>query len=367
MSTRREHDDPHLGDLPPLVLDRQRVVHSPAFRRLQCKTQVFVTADGDHFRTRLTHTLEVADLARCIAAALGLSSELAEVVALAHDVGHPPFGHAGELALNDCLREQGGFEHNAHALRVVEELEHPYPEFRGLNLTHVVRECLAKHTTRFDRPGAHPLQDGQPPPLEGQVADIADRLTYGLHDLQDGLYAGMISQDSLTELALWNEAAGDPVVSGTRPWRRYLRPTIDAMRQLLVSAVVTETRRRMAAPDATGGMGERSVPAACVALPPQTEEQYAALEDLLTTHVYRDQRVARMDAKAQHVVKTVFAAYLDQPQEMGQRFAARVAQQGVQRVAGDYLAGMTDRFCLREHTRLFDPRIGTPPADPRGE
>jgi dGTPase len=176
-----------------LVVDRQRVVHSAAFRRLQHKTQVFVAPDTDHFRTRLTHTLEVAHLARCMAERLGLVPDLAEVVALAHDLGHPPFGHAGERALRACLRDHGGFEHNQHTLRIVEELEHPYPEFRGLNLTHAVRECLAKHATPYDQPGEHPLRDGRPPPPEGLVVDLADRLTYALHDLQDGLYAGLVN------------------------------------------------------------------------------------------------------------------------------------------------------------------------------
>ncbi len=233
----REHEDPLAGFLPPLVLDRQRVVHSSAFRRLQYKTQVFLTAE-DHFRTRLTHTLEVAHLARILAAALGLDAELAEVVALAHDLGHPPFGHAGERALDELLRAQGGFEHNSHALRVVEYLEHPYPHFRGLNLTLVVRQCLAKHSTRFDRPGAHPLQDGRPPPPEGQVAALADRLAYALHDLQDGLYAGLIEPASLRDLSLWVEAYRGPASPDPHELRRHLRPTIDRMQRLVVADVV---------------------------------------------------------------------------------------------------------------------------------
>ncbi|NUQ49753.1 MAG: dNTP triphosphohydrolase, partial [Phycisphaerae bacterium] len=205
----REHPEPLAETLSPLELDRHRIVNAAAFRRLQYKTQVFVAPEEDHFRTRMTHTLEVAHLARLLAAALRLDFGLAEVVALAHDLGHPPFGHAGERALADCMAAHGGYEHNRHALRVVEHLEHPYPDFPGLNLTRVVRECLAKHTTRYDLPGPHPLQDGRPPPPEGQVAALADRLAYALHDLQDGVYAGVIEPAALDELAIWRRARQD--------------------------------------------------------------------------------------------------------------------------------------------------------------
>jgi len=357
----REHADALADDLPPLVVDRQRIVHSAAFRRLQYKTQVFVALDleGDHYRTRLTHTLEVAHLARCLAEALGLNAKLAEVVALAHDLGHPPFGHAGEQALNECMQDHGGFEHNVHALRVVEYLEHPYPTFRGLNLTRCVRECLAKHTTQYDRPGPHPLQDERPPPLEGQVAALADRLAYGLHDLQDGLYAELVEPKQLQGLELWRGAYNSPAGPAGHAWRARLRPAIDRMQRMLIEDAVAETRRRLAEHAAERGAAVQRAGVEAVALSPQMGERVRELEAFLLEHVYRHEQLVQMDSKARRVITAVFNAYVERPQLMPSRFAGRVAEQGVQRVAADYVAGMTDRFCSQEHARLFDPRTDT--------
>jgi dGTPase len=233
----REHADPLAEGQDPLTVDRQRVVHAAAFRRLQHKTQVFVAPESDHFRSRLTHTLEVAHLARGLADALHLDAALAEVVALAHDLGHPPFGHAGETALAACLADHGGFEHNQHTLRVVEWLEHPYPEFRGLNLTRAVRACLARHSTPYDRPGPHPLQDGRPAPPESAVVDLADRLTYALHDLQDGLYAGLVEPASLNALGLWQATYAGPALDAPDAWHGHLRPAVDRMQRRVLAPV----------------------------------------------------------------------------------------------------------------------------------
>ena len=330
----REHDDPLAAELPPLVLDRQRVVHSAAFRRLLQKTQVFVALEDDHFRTRMTHTLEVAHLARCLAERMDLCADLAEVVALAHDLGHPPFGHAGEQALQMCMQAHGGFEHNQHTLRIVEHIEHPYPEFRGLNLTRVVRECLAKHRTAYDQPGAHPLQDGRPPTAEGLVVDLADRVAYGLHDLQDGLYAGVFEPAKLDELDLWAVAYEGPPADSPGGWRGHLRPTIDRVQARLVADVA-----RNAGPS--------------VRLSDEMEAQLAQLDRFLLENMYRSERLARADAHAKRVVAAIFAAYVAEPALMPRRYADRVAKQGAHRVAADYLAGMTDRYCLQEHARLF--------------
>jgi dGTPase len=337
----REHREASGSDMPPLALDRQRIVHSAAFRRLGYKTQVFLALTEDHFRTRLTHTLEVADLARRIASAMGLNAELAEAVALAHDLGHAPFGHAGERALNECAREQGGFEHNLQSLRIVEYLEHPYPEFRGLNLTRAVRECLAKHSTRYDRPGPHALQDGRPPPPEGQVADLADRLAYALHDLQDGLYAGLLAHDALGTLDLWQRAGGTLAHGPEQAWRRHLRPIIDRIQQLLVQDVVAASRHHGGAARLSSGM----------------EGSLDQLDAFLLERLYRHHQVLRMDHKAYRLVTEVFAAYVADPHLLPPRFLKRVPQEGVQRVSVDFIAGMTDRYCLREHGRLFDPRV----------
>jgi dGTPase len=361
----REHEDPLAVGRPPILLDRQRVIHASAFRRLQYKTQVFLSLEGDHFRTRLTHTLEVAEVARSLAAALDLNVDLAETVALAHDLGHPPFGHAGERALAACMQTHGGFEHNAQSLHVVEYLEHPYPEFRGLNLTHIVRECLAKHSTQFDKPGRHPLQDGRRAPLEGQAADLADRLAYALHDLQDGLYAGLIEPAALASLELWSRVRDGPPLPRA-DWRGRLRPAIDRMQSLLLEDAEAESRRRMAAHAGKARAGEearagkardpRGAPAALVALSGPMDAALRALEEFLLDQVYRHHQLVRMDAKAARILREIFEAYVAEPRLMPRRFSMRVKEQGVQRVAADYLAGMTDRYCLTEHARLFDPR-----------
>ncbi len=353
---RRDHEDPYAASLPPLLVDRRRIVQSSAFRRLQHKTQVFVAGSGDHFRTRMTHTLEVADLARSIAHLLGLNAELAELVGLAHDLGHPPFGHAGERALDSCMQGHGGFEHNAHTLRTVEVLEHSYPEFRGLNLTRVLRECLAKHETRYDHPDPHPLQDGAAAPLEGQIGDLADRLAYGLHDLQDGLYAGLFEPEALDDLELWRRCCPRPT-SGRSAALRVLRPTIDRMRQVLVGNVVDEARRRagLGSGQTLGGVSER-IPG-LIALAGPLEAELRQVEAFLAERVYRSQRLVRMDTKARRVLTAVFEAFVAEPRLLPGRYAERVKEQGAHRVVADYIAGMTDRFCQTEHARLFDARM----------
>ena len=335
----REHPDPLADMLPPLVLDRQRIVHSAAFRRLQHKTQVFVAPESDHFRTRLTHTLEVAHQARCLASLLNLNAELAEVVALAHDLGHPPFGHAGEKALNECLREHGGFEHNRHTLRIVEELEHPYPEFYGLNLTHAARECLAKHDTPYDRPGSHPLQDGRPPPPESHVVDLADRLTYALHDLQDGLYAGLLDLPHLADVPLWRAAYTGPETGPPDASRRHLRAATDAI-QARVFADLVHTARNSGA--------------AVAQLSPDLERELQQLAALLYTHLYRSEQLVRADDHARRILAAVFDALIEHPAHLPDRFRRRVDEHGLHRVVTDYVAGMTDRFCLDVYMQLCD-------------
>jgi dGTPase len=356
----REHEDLFARDLPPFVVDRRRIIQSASFRRLQHKTQVFVAGTGDHFRTRMTHTLEVAELARSIAQMLELNFELAEIVGLAHDLGHAPFGHAGERALAECMKDHGGFEHNAHSLRTVEYVEHPYPAFRGLNLTHIVRECLAKHSTQYDKPGAHALQDGRAAPPEGQVADLADRLAYGLHDLQDGLYADLFDPEMLDEVAIWRRCATGPTPTSRRQSRRHLRPVIDRIRQTLLDGVVSETRRRVAelgAKERASVEGDGVRVGGLVALPGELDGELRALERFLLEQVYRSPRLVRMDAKAKRVLTAVFDAYVGEPRLMPKRFAERVGAQGVHRVASDYIAGMTDRYCQDEHARLFDATV----------
>ncbi|MBI3759919.1 MAG: HD domain-containing protein, partial [Deltaproteobacteria bacterium] len=274
--------------------------------------------------------------ARCLAAQLGLDESLAEVAALAHDLGHPPFGHAGERALDECLEQHGGFEHNANSLRVVEYLEHPYPAFRGLNLTRVVRECLAKHETGFDKPGPHPLQDGKPAPPEGQVAALADRLTYCLHDLQDGLHARLIPPHALAASSLWRAAYDGPDPQADPNWIGHLRPAVDRMARRLRTAVAQANQR--------------------VQIDEAVERELDELEKLLVTNLYRHRKLQFEDERARRVICELFAAFEREPGRLPPRFAERIAQQSKQRVIGDYIAGMTDRFCFEEHERMTAPR-----------
>lgn len=346
----REHPDAYAADRPPLAVDRQRIIHSAAFRRLQYKTQVFVAPHGDHFRSRLTHTLEVASLARSIADALGLNAELAEVAALAHDLGHPPFGHAGERALDECMQRHGSrFEHNEHTLRVVTQLEHPYPDFRGLNLTEAARACLRTHATAYDRPGS---ATEEPVPLEGQVVARADELAYVSHDLQDGFYADLLTPDDLPELELWRLAYAGPDPPGRVDVLRRLRPTVERMQALLIDelrAAVDGSRVELA-----GASNIETARANRIELPNESRRQLDALRELLHARVYRNPEVVLMDEDAGRVVRAAFDAFVAKPELMPARYAARVERDGPARVAADYVAGMTDRFCQHERARLSE-------------
>jgi dGTPase len=346
-------------------LDRHRVLSCAAFRRLEYKTQVFVTFQDDHFRTRLTHTLEVAEIARRLADALNLGTTLAEVIALAHDLGHPPFGHAGEVALAERMAEHGGFEHNTQSLRVVDYLEHPFPPFRGLNLTFEVREGLAKHETVYDDPRSGAAAAGLPadllafgrwPTMEAQVACLADRLAYDCHDLEDAIGAGLIDESDLAGLTLWADAA-DPVraaYSGLNlPSIR--RPVLDNMLNGMLSDVIDESRRRLADFDPQSPDDVRSADQPIVSFSTAMETCAAALEQFLFERVYRHPQLVRMDAKARRFLQRLFDAYADNPKMLPLRFLRRVDDQGIHRVVCDYLAGMTDRYCQDDYRRLFEP------------
>lgn len=345
-------------------LDRRRVAGCAAFRRLEYKTQAFVTLEDDHFRTRLTHTLEVAGIARVLAKALGVNETLAETISLAHDLGHPPFGHAGEVALRELMSENGGFEHNTHALRVVDYLEHPYPQYRGLNLTFETREGLIKHSTKYDRPeGASNdpslwdlFEGGNLPSVEGQIACVADRLAYDGHDLEDAIAANLIDEDALAEISIWSEAMEpvrkefpDPVLAAIR------RPVLDRLQTLLVADVVEETGRRIEthAPKLVDDV--RLLNEGVVALSAVRNKQLNELESFLAERVYHHHRLVRMDAKARRFIERLFHAYVENPAMLPPRFTNRIDEQGVHRVVCDYIAGMTDRFCQDDYLRMFEP------------
>jgi dGTPase len=350
----------HAEELPrmvdPFALDRQRVLHATAFRRLEYKTQVFVTGVHDHYRTRLTHTLEVASVARRLCTALQVNVSVGELIALAHDLGHPPFGHAGEVALCDLMKDHGSFEHNSQSLRVIEYLEHPYPAFRGLNLSYEVRESLAKHSTIYDKPGAHPLADGTQAPIEGQIANLADRVAYDCHDLEDSLEPGLITERDLQGLDLWREAADEIRKQyPDLPLGAIRRPVLDKLEQMMLDDIVSESRRRLARVKVESVDDVRSCGKVLIALSVNMESRIKELEAFLLERVYHHPMLIRMDSKAARFIQQLFDAYLTQPRMLPPRFMVRMAEQGAHRVACDYIAGMTDRFCQDEYKRLFEP------------
>jgi dGTPase len=336
--------------------DRDRIVHSTAFRRLEYKTQVFVNHEGDHYRTRLTHTLEVAQIARTIARSLCLNEDLTEAIALAHDLGHPPFGHAGERAMNEMLQPYGGFEHNQQSLRIVEVLEDRYPEFPGLNLTWETRDGLKKHQPRFLPRDAKGPAAALAPSLEAQVTDYVDEIAYNNHDIDDGLTSHMIDLDSLRQVPLWEEHFRAvqhrfPQASPKVLWRQSVRSIINS----LVVDLCEETLRRLAAASINNAQDVRSATQPLVGFGQAMERKNAELKLFLLEHLYRHYRVIRMAEKARRIIHDLFKVYADSPRQLPPGFSARIATEGMPRVVGDYIAGMTDRFALEEHRKLFDP------------
>jgi dGTPase len=356
----------------PFQRDRDRIVHSTAFRRLTHKTQVFVYHEGDHYRTRLTHTLEVAQIARTISRALGLDEDLAETLALAHDLGHTPFGHAGEEALNAEMARFGGFSHNDQTLRILTRLERRYAEFDGLNLTWESLEGTVKHNgplrgagierpvpstiAEYDR--CHPLALDTFPSAEAQVAALADDIAYNNHDIDDGLRAGLFAVADLTDLPLvgpifrsvMSHYAG---IEEARVIHESIRRVIDRM----VDDLIGETRRRLADSKVGSADEVRALPAPVAGFSDEMQRNDGTLKEFLLERMYRHYRVNRMSSKARRVVHDLFALYLAEPQCLPREWrelAAGPDDGQTARVAADYLAGMTDRFALGEHHRLFD-------------
>ena len=336
--------------------DRDRIVHSTAFRRLEYKTQVFVNHEGDHYRTRLTHTLEVSQISRTIARIMGLNEDLVEAIALAHDLGHTPFGHSGEEELNECMRDHGGFEHNRHGLRVVDYLEMRYPQFRGLNLSYEVREGVAKHTTRHDRPTIAEFDDAAQPVLEAQAVEVADEIAYNNHDLDDGLAAGMLTAEQLEQLEAWGRAAEllDRHQPNLNPKVRE-RQIIIHLINMQVTDLVENTTSRIRDRDVRNVDDVRAAGHRLFAHSPEVERPKRELEAFLFEKVYHHSRVVRMMAKATRFIRAIFEAYVGDERQLPdeQREAART--DGLHRVICDYIAGMTDRFAQDEYRKLFHP------------
>ncbi|MFB3894506.1 MAG: deoxyguanosinetriphosphate triphosphohydrolase [Phycisphaerae bacterium] len=342
--------------------DCDRVLHSTAFRRLRFKTQVFLPHVEDHvrfqdyIRTRLTHTVEVRQVARTLAQALRLNEDLVEAVALAHDLGHPPFGHCGEQTLDELMRDHGGFEHNRQSLRVVDYLEHPYPRFRGLNLTRVVRECLAKHRTRYDNPVCPEFDPSLQGPLEGQVVDVADEIAYTSADLDDALAAGWLKVEDLGGLELWRRAW--QVAQADAPDAHDIHKRIRACKAVLAMMaddVIATTARNLSpacGPRINSPDDVRHAGRPLVAFSDELALAVRAMQDLLLHQVYLHPRSEAARGPARRAIMYLFAAYVADPRLLPERYQDRVAADSLYRVVCDYIAGMTDRFCLQEHGRI---------------
>lgn len=355
-SVGRQHPEPPPSGRNEFQRDRDRIIHSTAFRRLEYKTQVFVNHEGDLFRTRLTHSLEVAQIGRGIARNLGLHEDLVEAVALAHDLGHTPFGHAGQDALNECMREHGGFEHNLQSLRVVDDLEQKYAAFNGLNLTFETREGILKHCSREN---ARKIGDigtrfleGKSPSLEAQVANLADEIAYNNHDVDDGLRSGLITIEQLSKVALFARHLQEvkqlyPTLAG----RRLIHETVRRMINSQVVDLCQQSQQNIARAAPTDIEAVR-LAKPLIAFSTAMQQDQRELKQFLRTNLYRHYRVNRMSSKASRIIRELFQAFIADTSLLPDEFQVR-SKDNRERTIADYIAGMTDRYAILEHRRLF--------------
>jgi dGTPase len=359
-SKGRAHAEPEHPLRTAYQRDRERIIHATAFRRLEYKTQVFVNHEGDHYRTRLTHTIEVAQIARAIARIINVNEDLVEAVALAHDLGHTPFGHSGEDALRERMKEHGGFEHNIHGLRVVDVLERRYPEFRGLNLTWEVRESIAKHTTAYDHPTTREFDPELRALLEGQIVDAADGIAYISHDLDDAFAAGILTPSAFEQMELLGIVSAE--VKARYPGLEEKEHRIQVVRFLinrLVTDICAATLARIEAQGIASVEHVRRARTNIVAFSEPLQRLKEALRKHLLTHVYHHYRVVRMTTKAKRFVQAIFDAYIDDPRQLPPDHQAWAEEAGLHQAVCDYVAGMTDRYAQEEYLKLFEPNERT--------
>ena len=357
----RRHQESFKDDRPAYERDRDRIIHSAAFRRLEYKTQVFVNHEGDYYRTRLTHSLEVAQIGLGIARHLRLNEDLVEALALAHDLGHTPFGHTGEDVLNRLMEPFGGFEHNRQSLRIVERLEERYPGFNGLNLTWETREGIIKHSSDYDCPYLEGLDEycfTLQPTLEAQIIDLADEIAYNNHDIDDGLKAGYLDPEELLGVELW--AATSRLVADKYPGlrgERLIYQTISHLIGMLISDLVTHTKAQLQANGVRTLDDVRACSGNLVGFSQPLAEQNRALKRFLHQKLYHHYKVVRMRIKAERFLTLLFESYCACPALLPSAYQTKFDELGRERVICDYIAGMTDRYALDEYRRLYDPYV----------
>jgi len=358
-SRGRRHQETFKDSRPAFERDRDRIIHCAAFRRLEYKTQVFVNHEGDYYRTRLTHSLEVAQIARGIARRLFLNEDLVEALALAHDLGHTPFGHTGEEVLNQLMKGFGGFEHNRQSLRIVEALEKRYPHFDGLNLSWETCEGIIKHSSEYDKPGYADASEYEPekrPTLEAQIIDLADEIAYNNHDIDDGLKAGFVRMEDLSALSLWREMSER--VSAKYPAldeERHIYQTISHLIGYLINDLVRTTLANVERHHIDSLEKVRAHPDRIVSFSDATLRKNRELKAFLYKKLYRHFKVERMRVKAERFLTLLFESYDMTPTLLPEESQAKIDRFGKQRVICDYIAGMTDRYALDEYKRLFEP------------
>ncbi len=337
--------------------DRDRILHTSAFRRLEYKTQVFINYEGDYYRTRLTHTLEVTQIGRTIARALGANEDLVEAICLAHDLGHPAFGHSGEMILQSLMKDYGGFDHNKQSLRIVTFLERRYPDFPGLNLSWEVLEGMVKHETEYDISDARDFNPEMRGNLEAQICNIADELAFTAHDLDDGLRSGMITIQMLAGIDLWE------IVCDSIGWHGFALDDLTRHRIIRRLTGMAVTDNLNATISRIKGSGVRSVdelqrlPYNVIGFSDDMRRRNRQLKDFLFQNLYRYWRVVRMAVKAERIISNLFTAYRTEPTILPTHVLNLVEERGLERTVCDYIAGMTDRFAIEEHRRLFDPAL----------
>ena len=354
-SRGRQHHDPEPQYRTAFQRDRDRIVHSAAFRRLEYKTQVFVNDEGDYYRTRLTHTLEVSQIGRTMARALAVNEDLVETICLAHDLGHSPFGHAGEGVLNKLTQNSGGFNHNHQSYRVVTQLERRYADWQGLNLTYETLEGIAKHETEYDLSNVAGFDVTRRGSVEAQIANISDELAYNAHDLDDGLQAGLIALEDLQQLEIWRRVCAQSGWDGKHFDEITRHLLIRELIGIEVGDVLKCTSERLESLQPKSPMDVQEHGEQVVTHSDEIKVLNRALKDFLYQHMYFQFRVMRMATRAQRFIEEIFGSYLQEPRQLPDEYQAQLKDKPIERVVADYIASMTDRGALLEYRRLFDP------------